>query len=202
MRKFIRVVSIMLMLVGLLFLGDAAMNKWGSGEVITGAIANRNEKKLEQKFEQEIEDNPTLTSDKQYQTYINTKVKIGEPIMRIKIPAIGLNTVVVKGVTTMALSKGPGWMTNTGRLGQRKRIALAGHRTTWTKPFHDVDKLQKGNSISLTARGHTVRYTVVRQFRVLPSQTEVLKGTGLILITCDPPGSAAYRRIVLARQSS
>jgi sortase (surface protein transpeptidase) len=73
-------------------------------------------------------------------------------------------------------------------------IAIAGHRTTYTRPFHDLPRMRRGDVIRLGARVFRVRRTVV----IRPWQVWVLRYRGLVLSACHPAGSAAYRFVVLA----
>lgn len=82
-------------------------------------------------------------------------------------------------------------------------MGIAGHRTTYGKPFWSLDELRPGDEIFLrTSEGefvYEVRWTRV----VLPSQSEVLDPTSrpaLTLTTCEPKFSAAKRLIVRALQ--
>jgi sortase (surface protein transpeptidase) len=73
-------------------------------------------------------------------------------------------------------------------------IAIAGHRTTYTRPFHELPRMRRGDLIRLGQRVFRVRRTVV----VRPWQVWVLRHRGLVLSACHPAGSAAYRFVVLA----
>jgi sortase A len=73
-------------------------------------------------------------------------------------------------------------------------IAIAGHRTTYTRPFHDLPRMRRGDVIRLGTRVFRVRRTVV----IRPWQVWVLRFRGLVLSACHPAGSAAYRFVVLA----
>ncbi len=73
-------------------------------------------------------------------------------------------------------------------------VAIAGHRTTHTHPFRHLDELRRGDAIWVGDTLYRVRQTVV----VRPWQVWVLRYHGLVLSACTPPGSAAYRIVVLA----
>ncbi len=55
----------------------------------------------------------------------------GTPVGEIRIPAIGINQVVVEGTQTQDLRKGPGHYIGTPLPGQAGNAAIAGHRTTY-----------------------------------------------------------------------
>ncbi len=68
-------------------------------------------------------------------------IAIGDPIARIEMPAIGTDHIVVAGVGVDELQQGPGHFPDTPLPGQLGNAAIAGHRTTYGQPFHDVDRL-------------------------------------------------------------
>ncbi len=83
----------------------------------------------------------------------------GTPVAQIEIPSIGVEKVVVEGVQVDDLKNGPGHYKSTPMPGQPGNAAIAGHRTTYGAPFHNIDKLVPGDEIRvLTAQGtHTYR---------------------------------------------
>jgi len=90
----------------------------------------------------------------------------GDPTARITIPAIGLDKVVVEGVQVEDLRRGPGHYTSTPMPGQPGNAAIAGHRTTYGAPFHDIDQLQPGDEVTVQTFQGTFTY------RVLPQPTQ------------------------------
>ena len=77
-------------------------------------------------------------------------------------------------------------------------LAIAGHRTTWSHPFNQLPALHRGDTIRVGAHVYKVR----RETTVRPWQTWILNYRGLVLSTCYPAGSDAYRYVVFARQIS
>lgn len=132
----------------------------------------------------------------------------GEPIGMIRIPKIAITRTVVQGITADQLKRGPGHYPTTPLPGERGTVAIAGHRTTYGQPFHNVDKLDPGDQIQLeTLRGRFV-YEITGTKIVKPRQTEVLdeqKGPDgqarplLVLTACHPKYSARQRIIVEAK---
>lgn len=119
--------------------------------------------------------------------------------------------VVVEGVGTHELTLGPGHYPSTPLpgVGTAGNVAIAGHRTTYGAPFRDLDRLRDGDVATFATAAGTHRYRVVGQRVVAPADTSVLDpdplGTGaatLTLTTCDPPGTAARRLIVVAERLS
>ncbi len=125
----------------------------------------------------------------------------GEALGIIRIPKIGLSAAFVEGVSTDDLKKGPGHYPATPLPGEEGNFALAGHRTTYGKPFWSLDKLRAGDEIFIrTTEGQFV-YRVLWQRVVHPSQSEVLDPTRrpvVTLTTCSPRFSAAERLIIRA----
>ena len=126
----------------------------------------------------------------------------GDALTRIVIPAIKVDTVVVEGTGASALRAGAGHYPNTPLPGEEGNVAIAGHRTTYGKPFANLDHLAVGDRIVLeTPIGQHV-YRVSRppfvvsniDFSVI-SQTP---GHTLTLTTCHPKGSASQRLVVKA----
>jgi sortase A len=127
----------------------------------------------------------------------------GEALGIIRIPEIRLDMVFVEGVSVEALRKGPGHYPKTPYPGEEGNIAIAGHRTTYAKPFWSLDELEQGDTIILFTRAGKFTYEVRWKRVVSPYEVEVLRPTerpSLTLTTCNPRFSAAERLIVRARQ--
>ncbi len=134
--------------------------------------------------------------------YTEGELAIGDPLTRIKIPALDVNTVVVEGTSASALRAGAGHYPNTPLPGEEGNVAIAGHRTTYGKPFANVDRLKTGDEIILeTPIGKHV-YKVSRDPFVVPntewSVISQTPGHSLTLTSCHPKGSAKERIVVKA----
>lgn len=111
---------------------------------------------------------------------------------------------VVSGVTDQHLTLGPGHYPSTPDPGQPGNVGVAGHRTTYGAPFHDLGDIAEGAHIVLIdSSGVEHRYRYHSTVIVDPDQTEVLDpdptGTGLptvTLTTCHPKFSDRERLIV------
>src|SRR5690606_1670041 len=62
----------------------------------------------------------------------------------LEIPAIGLSQPLFEGVTLTAIDRGPSHWPGTAMPGELGNVVVAGHRTTRTRPFWDLDLLQPG----------------------------------------------------------
>lgn len=125
----------------------------------------------------------------------------GQPIARIRIPAIDIDKVVVEGVGTNALKNGPGHYPDTPLPGQPGNAAIAGHRTTYGAPFGELDKLESNDLIYVTTAQGTFQYHVIGSEIVTPHDLWVLDPSDddrLTLTTCHPKFSARQRLIVTA----
>jgi sortase A len=125
----------------------------------------------------------------------------GDPIGDIRIPVIGINQVVVEGINTPDLRKGPGHYIGTPLPGQSGNAAIAGHRTTYGHPFYNLDSVKEGDPIVLTTLQGIFVYDATKSFVVSPSDTSVIKNVPadmLTLTTCNPRFSASTRLVVQA----
>lgn len=126
----------------------------------------------------------------------------GDPLGRISMPTLGRSLVMVEGVGTAALRKGPGHYPDSSLPGQPGTVAVAGHRTTYLAPFRTIDRLERGEPIVLEMPYGRFVYRVEKTRIVPPSATEVTRDVGydrLVLTACHPLYSAAKRIVVFAR---
>ncbi len=147
-----------------------------------------------------------IASDEVARAYRARQLKDGDPLTRIKIPRLGVNTVVVEGTSSRALRAGAGHYPNTPLPCEAGNVAIAGHRTTYGKPFADLDRLKEGDVIILETPIGSCTYEMTRApFIVEPTDFSVVTNDPsksiLTLTTCHPKGSAAKRLIVQATMS-
>ena len=62
----------------------------------------------------------------------------------LSIPSLDLEAVVFEGVSGESLRKGPGHMPWTPLPGQPGNAVISGHRTTYGRPFFNLDQLKPG----------------------------------------------------------
>ena len=183
LRRTLSGLSVLLVLGGLALVGyPFATNMW------TDQIQER------------LEDQ--IASPELQQAYKERKIETGDSLTRIKIPALGLDTVVVEGITPSALRAGAGHYPQTPLPCEGGNVSIAGHRTTYGRPFGNVDQLKPGDTIELTTPIGGCVYQVARDpFVVAPTEMSVIDPTAersLTLTTCHPKGSAAQRLIIRA----
>ena len=124
-------------------------------------------------------------------------------IARITIPKIGVNVIVVEGVTLERLAYGPGHYPQTKLFGEKGAAGVAGHRTGWSAPFFNLDKLTRGDEVIVETTTATYTYKVTDTIVVSPAHSEVLDGNPkshaeqqLVLTTCTPKFTAKNRLVV------
>ena len=137
------------------------------------------------------------------QAYETRTIRPGSALTRIEIPRLGVDAIVVEGTTLSSLRAGAGHYEGTALPCESGNAAIAGHRTTYSKPFARVDELAIGDQIVLETPLGTCWYEVTRTPFVTHPQdwavVDELEGFYLTLTTCHPEGSARERLIVRAR---
>jgi sortase A len=126
----------------------------------------------------------------------------GDAIGRLSIPRLGLNMVLVNGTDAGTLKKGPGRDPRTYMPGQGELVYVAGHRTTYSAPFSDIDKLERGDRVVVRLPYATFVYRVVGHVVVPATDIGRLRSQGtevLALQACHPRFFASHRYIVYAR---
>jgi sortase A len=130
----------------------------------------------------------------------------GDPLTRLEIPKLGVDVIVVQGTSLEALRAGAGHYPNTPLPGETGNVAIAGHRTTYGRPFNRIDELRPGDEIILTTPDGRYVYKVSRMPWVTDPYdwTVIAPSTGhlLTLTSCHPKGSASHRIIVRAQLAS
>lgn len=123
------------------------------------------------------------------------------PPTKIIIPKLGVEQVVLDGMTEDVIKNGPGHYPGTANPGRKGNVAIAGHRVTYTHPFNRIDELVAGDVVLLETLDYTYEYRVVTNKTLDPSDLSMLQPTPdarLTLTTCTPKYSARYRLDVQA----
>ncbi|HUF33810.1 MAG TPA: class E sortase [Acidimicrobiales bacterium] len=205
LARVVGAVGRVLITVGVLVLAFVAYQLWG-----TGLQEARAQSQLEAEFEAALTPTTvpgtttTTTTGPEPTTTTTTTapppVK-GDAVARLQIPRIGVDKVVVEGVSLDDLKRGPGHFPGTPLPGELGNSAIAGHRTTYGAPFYDIGELEEGDEILVTTPRGEFRYLVSSVTVVRPDQVEVLDPSDdarLTLTTCHPRFSARQRLIVVA----
>jgi len=121
---------------------------------------------------------------------------------RLRIPAIGVDEVVRSGIALSVIDQGVAHWSGTSEPGGSGNVVLAGHRTTHSRPFWDLDRLRTGDLVYLEdGHGFDVMYKVSSSFVVEPDDLWISYEFGRPMVTmfaCHPRGSARYRIVVQA----
>lgn len=126
------------------------------------------------------------------------------PIGTIEIPVIDLSTPMFEGVYEDALLDGPGHWPGTPAPGELGNSVISGHRGTETKPFLYLDRLTRGDVITITRAGQRFRFavdfvTIVPERSYVPfvlKQPANPRARTVTLFACNPL-TAHYQRIVV-----
>ena len=120
----------------------------------------------------------------------------------ITIPAIGVDETIRSGVSLSVIDRGVAQWAGTVGPGEDGNLVLAGHRTTYTQPFLDLDRLAVNDLIYVTdGRGFQVMYQVSGTMIVNPQDLWITFDRDkpmLTMFACHPKGSARYRIVVTA----
>jgi sortase A len=208
-----RTLSTVLMVAGALLLADAATTLLWQ-EPLSAIYGRIQQGKLEDRLSA-LEKAPLAAVDQRALRRLDASRRLafaaralarrsdaGDPLGRIRMPSIGVAEVFVEGTDTDDLRRGPGHYPATPLPGQRGTVAIAGHRTTYGAPFHDVDDLRRGDRVELDMPYGRFTYRVERTRIVPPTATEVTDRVAydrLVLSACHPLYSAARRIVVFAR---
>ena len=130
----------------------------------------------------------------------------------VRIPRFGVDYArpLIEGTERPELALGIGHYVGTAGPGQLGNFAVAGHRTTYGRPFHDVDLLRDGDRVvvetvatvhvyEVTTR-EIVRPTDVRVIAPVPGDPGAAPTQALLTMTsCHPKYGATHRFVVHGR---
>jgi sortase A len=140
----------------------------------------------------------------------------GDAAFRLKIPSIGVNFMVIEGVSEADLQRGPGHYPSCRPgfprplctkwhevwPGEEGRMIISGHRTTYLHPFFNLDRMKQGDKIILETKWGTFVYLLDREQAVPANTTSIVvpeKGVHqLVLTTCNPKYLATQRLVAFA----
>ncbi|WP_338696935.1 class E sortase [Streptomyces sp. Q6] len=133
----------------------------------------------------------------------------------LSIPRLGLRVPVAQGVSKPnVLNHGyVGHYPGTAQPGRAGNFALAGHRNTHGEPFRYINRLRRGDTLTVETRNATYQYVVdkslaqtsardggvinpVPRSRVVPSAGYSEPGYYITLTTCTPEFTSRYRLVV------
>lgn len=125
----------------------------------------------------------------------------------IEIPKIRVELPIRHGTSEETLQTSVGHLEGTSLPmgGPSTHVALSGHRgLTSAKLFTDLDKIETGDTFTVTVLGDVLTYQVFQIDTVLPHEMQslaVVPGEDLVtLITCTPYGVNSHRLLIHARR--
>jgi sortase A len=128
--------------------------------------------------------------------------KRGQVIGRIRVPRMGINMLLVNGTDHDTLKKGPGRDGRTFMPGENRLVYIAGHRTTYLAPFSHIDRLRRGDRVTIEVPYATFIYAVTRHRIVKSTDLSVLRSPHHELVelqACHPRFFATHRYIAYAK---
>lgn len=129
------------------------------------------------------------------------KVPVRTPASVNNLARINIPRLRVKATIGTNLTVGPAWWPITGRPGGGDTIAIAGHRTTYTRPFYWLERLRAGDSIYIRWKGRVHAYRMSGRRILSAKNLHIADARGrelLLLSACTPRGSARQRIVVYA----
>jgi sortase A len=192
-RKSVSLFTVLLLVAGVgMFAFPAVTDLWGS---------------YQQRQVKDQSASPTFQND-----YVEHHVKVGEGLTRLIINnnRVHVNVMVVEGTTLAALQAGAGHYETTPFPCEVGNVGIAGHRTTYGRPFNKIDEMHAGDTVDLITPFAKCTYQVVPGFDghanpwvVQPSDFGVVGQTGalgtgkwLTLTSCHPKGSDSHRIVL------
>jgi len=139
---------------------------------------------------------PTTTLDRP-----STAPAAGSPVALMRLPGSTAGAVVVEGSSPSELKMGPAHLSASPLPGEYGNSVIAGRRTTYGSPFGRLDRLRKGDVITVATGQGVFRYKVTKLTHVDAGQPDVVAGSRssqLTLVTSDPAFVATGRLAVIA----
>lgn len=122
-----------------------------------------------------------------------TPVGPGDPIARLEIPDIGVESIVIEGTDASRLMHGPGHLEGSALPGQPGTSVLVGRCCTFGRPFGRIGELQSGDTIDVVTGQGKLTYTVTETGSFAAGDPQPFAATGaneLVLVTSDGVGAS------------
>jgi sortase A len=126
----------------------------------------------------------------------------GKAVAVLKIPALGLDQVVVEGTSAADLVSGPGLMPGSAIPGTPGNSVIAARRYLYGKPFSSLSTLKPGDVVTVVSGYGTFTYDVERTYVVEPGEPDPIAPTAdnrLTLVTSNASLAPTARVVSVAR---
>ena len=120
----------------------------------------------------------------------------------LEIPKLEVSQPLQEGMTLTAINRGPSHWPGTALPGQVGNAVIAGHRTTYAKPFNRLDELVPGDQVIFRLLDGVHTYEVVEVTVIAPDDLYIGDQTyahTATLFACHPKGSARQRIVATLR---
>jgi sortase A len=212
-RRVVRTVGTLMVVAGTLLLAWALL-VWRWQDPFTALYTRWEQRELTDEYEQRFErferfqaraPTPAERISPQQIAAAARKYRLGlregDAIGRIKVPRLDVNMILVEGTKTDTLKKGPARHRRTYLPGEGKLVYIAGHRTTYSAPFSDIDDLRRGDRVRLELPYGSFEYRIRGHRIVKADEVSVLRSRRreeVALQACWPRFFASHRYIAYA----
>ena len=177
MDKFRRIIGILLIIIGVVIIGDVAYKK---------IITLKKQKDIVKLFENGFSEGTSTGESTESSESVNLNGY--KPIAMVEIPSINLSQALVEGISDDVLKYFLGHFPDSAAPGQVGNFAIAGHRVSdYTDAFINLYKVSAGDKIIVKTHDKKYTYVIEENYIVNPDQIEVLDATEnatITLITC------------------
>jgi sortase A len=207
MAHGLRILGTLMVVAGTLLLAWALL-VWRWQDPFTALYTLWEQRHLADEYEQQVERFEVQKEDATPQRIAalakryRLTLREGDAIGRIRIPRLDVNMIVVNGTKTNTLKKGPARHRRTFLPGEGKLVYIAGHRTTYSAPFSDIDDLRTGDRVRLELPYAAFEYRIRGHRIVQAHEISVLRSRRreeVALQACWPRFFASHRYIAYAR---
>ena len=209
-RIFVRTIGELFITAGLLILLFLVWQLWW-----TDVVADREQAQtvtaLAETFDRAEQAGQTSPGNTGTNTATPTPLP-GDAFAIVHIPRFGVDYArpIFEDTDLDILAKGVGHYVDTAMPGEIGNFAIAGHRTTYGKPFNQIAELRPGDTVVIETAHAYSRYVVERHHIVRPTNTDVIapvpdrpgeaaSEAWLTMTSCHPMWSARERYIVHAK---
>lgn len=213
MRRLARIAGTLMIVAGIGTLAWA-VTVWQWQDPFTAVVNKLEQRELEEDFERSLSGRSgaafAVSNDpRELRAQLAGEAKAwrkqlgrGDAVARLRIPALGVDEIIVNGTDTGSLKRGPGRYLKSAVPGQGELVYVAGHRTTYGAPFSRIDRLRKGDRVIVELPYATYEYRITGHRIVAATEVSVLESKGfeqLALQACHPRFFASQRYIAYAK---